>query len=214
MQRAIELALEDANLAPSAIGYGNAHGTATEQGDIAESTATSQVFGPGMPISSLKSYMGHTLGACGALEAWISIAMMRESWFAPTLNLGVVDARCGQLDYICMGANDAAAKLSGDVKFFFAGQPPPKVLEKLGTDKTSQKTNSFGKSNEKACNWVFLSSMLRLEKRAKELGANAVVNIVSNYGNAELASATEFECHVGAIMAGVALKGDFVRIAK
>lgn len=112
-----------------------------------------------------------------------------------------------------MGANDAAAKLNGGVKFFFAGQPTPKVLETLATDKTSQKTSAFGKSNEKACNWVFLSAMMRLEKRAKDLGANAVVNIVSNYKNVENASATDFECHVGTLMAGVALKGDFVRIA-
>ncbi|HEY0061239.1 MAG TPA: beta-ketoacyl-ACP synthase [Telluria sp.] len=100
MQGAMQLALNDAGLAPSAIGYVNAHGTATEQGDIAETTATAQLFGPDMPISSLKSYMGHTLGACGALEAWISIEMMREGWFAPTLNLSEPDARCGQLDYI------------------------------------------------------------------------------------------------------------------
>lgn len=100
MKGAMLLALADADLAPSAIGYVNAHGTATEQGDIAESTATAQVFGAAMPISSLKSYMGHTLGACGALEAWISIQMMREGWFAPTLNLGTIDQRCGALDYI------------------------------------------------------------------------------------------------------------------
>ena len=100
MRGAIELALEDAGLPPSAIGYVNAHGTSTEQGDIAESQATAQVFGAGMPISSLKSYMGHTLGACGALEAWITIQMMREGWFAPTLNLDAVDPRCAPLDYI------------------------------------------------------------------------------------------------------------------
>ena len=112
-----------------------------------------------------------------------------------------------------MAANDGKEKLSDSVQYFFAGQPTPKVIEKLGTDKTSQKTNAFGKSDEKACNWVFLSAMMRLEKRAKELGANAVVNIVSNYNNVESASPTEFECHAGSIMAGVALKGDFVRIA-
>ena len=100
MQGAIELALADAGLEPSAIGYVNAHGTATEQGDIAETLATGQVFGATMPISSLKSYMGHTLGACGALEAWICIEMMREGWFAPTLNLNDVDPRCAPLDYI------------------------------------------------------------------------------------------------------------------
>ncbi len=100
MKGAMLLALADAGLEPSDIGYVNAHGTATEQGDIAETQATAQVFGPGIPISSLKSYMGHTLGACGALEAWITIEMMNEGWFAPTLNLGEVDPRCGQLDFI------------------------------------------------------------------------------------------------------------------
>ncbi len=100
MRRAMALALDDAGLAPEAIGYVNAHGTATQQGDLAETQATAALFGSYMPISSLKSYMGHTLGACGALEAWISIEMMREGWFAPTLNLNEIDPACGELDYI------------------------------------------------------------------------------------------------------------------
>lgn len=100
MRQAIEIALEQADTPASAIGYVNAHGTATDQGDIAESNATEQVFGSHTPISSLKSYMGHTLGACGALEAWMSIQMMNEGWFAPTINLQEVDPRCGNLDYI------------------------------------------------------------------------------------------------------------------
>ena len=100
MKIAMQLALADAGLEAGQIGYVNAHGTGTQQGDIAESQATHQVFGSGVPISSLKSYMGHTLGACGALEAWISIEMMREGWFAPTLNLEQVDPQCAGLDYI------------------------------------------------------------------------------------------------------------------
>lgn len=100
MKIAMQLALADAGLQPSDIGYINAHGTGTQQGDIAESHATAQVFGKHVPISSLKSYMGHTLGACGALEAWISIEMMREGWFAPTINLEQVDQQCAELDYI------------------------------------------------------------------------------------------------------------------
>lgn len=100
MQVAMQLALDDAGLAPDAIGYVNAHGTATQQGDLAETQATHALFGSRMSISSLKSYMGHTLGACGALEAWFSIEMMREGWFAPTLNLIDVDPECGELDYI------------------------------------------------------------------------------------------------------------------
>ena len=100
MRRAMELALEDAGLAPEAIGYVNGHGTATEQGDIAETLATSGLFGPRMPISSQKSYLGHTLGACGALESWFSIEMMNREQYAPTLNLDKVDPQCGELDYL------------------------------------------------------------------------------------------------------------------
>ncbi|HOV95703.1 MAG TPA: beta-ketoacyl-ACP synthase [Thermomonas sp.] len=100
MAIAMRLALDDAGLPPEAIGYVNAHGTATDHGDVAESNATAAVFGARMPFSSLKSYMGHTLGACGALEAWMSIEMLRNDWFAPTLNLTQVDPRCAELDYI------------------------------------------------------------------------------------------------------------------
>jgi uncharacterized protein YbjQ (UPF0145 family) len=111
-----------------------------------------------------------------------------------------------------MQSSDAKEKLDGSVKFFFGDQKTPKVLAKLGSDVTNLKTNAFGKSDEVACNWVFLSAMVALETRAKTLGANAVVNIKSYYKRNEFSSATEFECHAGAIMAGVALKGDFVKI--
>ncbi|MSR10026.1 MAG: beta-ketoacyl-ACP synthase [Gammaproteobacteria bacterium] len=100
MRVVMELALASASLKPQDVGYVNGHGTATEHGDIAETRATSAVFGARMPLSSQKSYLGHTMGACGALEAWFSIEMMNRGWFAPTLNLENVDSRCGELDYI------------------------------------------------------------------------------------------------------------------
>lgn len=100
MEQAIRLALQDADITPEKIGYISAHGTATDRGDIAETTATFNVFGSQTPISSLKSYTGHTLGACGALEAWLSIEMMHAGWFIPTLNLTEIDPDCGKLDYL------------------------------------------------------------------------------------------------------------------
>ncbi|WP_251880804.1 beta-ketoacyl-ACP synthase [Achromobacter sp. Marseille-Q4954] len=103
MRIAMEMALADANLPPQAIGYVNGHGTATEQGDIAETQATHGLFGSRMPISSQKSYLGHTLGACGVLESWFSIEMLNRDWYAPTLNLRNVDPRCGELDYLTEG---------------------------------------------------------------------------------------------------------------
>ncbi len=100
MTAALRMALDDAGLAPAAIGFVNGHGTATETGDIAESHATNAVFGARMPIHSLKSYFGHSLGACGSLEAWLGIEMMREGWFAHTANLDNVDDSCAELDYL------------------------------------------------------------------------------------------------------------------
>jgi 3-oxoacyl-[acyl-carrier-protein] synthase II len=121
MARAMTLALEDAGLPHSAIPYVNAHGTATDHGDIAESIATHSVFGEGVAISSLKSYMGHTLGACGALEAWMSIQMMRSGWFAPTLNLQEVDPRCAALDYIVGEGRPLQTELVMSNNFAFGG---------------------------------------------------------------------------------------------
>jgi len=100
MQKAMEAALKDANLEASSIGYVSAHGTSTDRGDVAETTATFNVFGKNIAISSMKSFTGHTLGACGALEAWASINMMNEGWFHATANLSDIDPECGDLDYI------------------------------------------------------------------------------------------------------------------
>lgn len=100
MRRALELALGDAGLSPADVGFVCAHATATELGDIAESHATRDVFGAEVPVFSLKGHLGHTLGACGALEAWFTIGMLREGWVAPTLHLDTVDSRCAELDYV------------------------------------------------------------------------------------------------------------------
>ncbi len=97
---AMDLALKDAGVSAEEIGYINAHGTATDRGDIAESRATEKLFGGKTPISSLKGNLGHTLGACGAIEAWACVKMMNDGWFAPTLNLENPDPECGELDYI------------------------------------------------------------------------------------------------------------------
>lgn len=121
MARAIQLALDDAGIAPQDVGYVNAHGTATPHGDVAESHATAQVLGRRTPISSLKSYMGHTMGACGSLEAWISIRMMHENWFAPTLNLAQVDPRCAELDYIMGAGRDLRTDVIMSNNFAFGG---------------------------------------------------------------------------------------------
>ncbi len=101
MAAALRLALQDAVLSPEAIGYVNAHGTATDRGDVAEGTAMATVFGASRPaVSTIKNYTGHTLGACGAIEAIMTIEMMRHGLFAPNLNLVTPDPACGEHDFI------------------------------------------------------------------------------------------------------------------
>ena len=100
MQIVMENSIKSAGISADDIGYVNAHGTGTKNGDIAESIATQNAFKRQVPISTIKSYTGHTLGACGAIEAILSIEMMRNKWFAPTLNLNNIDPECGKLDYI------------------------------------------------------------------------------------------------------------------
>lgn len=121
MKGAIQLSLTDAKLEPGHIGYISAHGTATELGDIAESEATYELFGNKVPISALKSYMGHTLGACGALESWLTIEMMNHGWFAPTINLINPDERCAPLDYIQGSGRDIHADYVMNNNFAFGG---------------------------------------------------------------------------------------------
>jgi 3-oxoacyl-[acyl-carrier-protein] synthase II len=121
MAVAMQLSLQRASLEPEQVGYVNAHGTATDRGDVAESNATAKVFKRQVPISSLKSYLGHTLGACGTIEAWASIHMMRENWFAPTVNLTDIDSECGDLDYITGQAREIETDYVMTNNFAFGG---------------------------------------------------------------------------------------------
>jgi 3-oxoacyl-[acyl-carrier-protein] synthase II len=121
MAESMRLALEDAGIDKGQVGYVNAHGTATELGDIAESRATETIMGKGKPVSSLKSFMGHTLGACGSLEAWMTLKMAAEGWFAATANLDQLDERCGDLDYIMKSPRELRCEYVMSNNFAFGG---------------------------------------------------------------------------------------------
>jgi 3-oxoacyl-[acyl-carrier-protein] synthase II len=121
MQVALREALADAGLPAQEIGFVSGHGTATEWGDIAETAATQAVLGSAAPIHSLKSYFGHSLGACGAMEAWLGIEMMRAQWFPPTANLDHLDERCAELDYLMGSARDLDIAYLMSNNFAFGG---------------------------------------------------------------------------------------------
>jgi len=121
MAKAMQLALEDANIEPQDVDYINGHGTATDKGDVAESHATYSIFGGKTPYSCLKGYIGHTLAAAGSLEAWISIHMLDEQWFAPNLNLNTIDERCAPLNYIRGECLEMPARILMSNNFAFGG---------------------------------------------------------------------------------------------
>lgn len=121
MERVMRLALEDAGIAAADVGYVNAHGTATELGDRAESEAMRAVYGERVPVSTLKGHLAHTLGACGALEAWMALAMAREGWVAPTRSLERVDPRCAGLDYVMGEPRALAPEIVVSNNFAFGG---------------------------------------------------------------------------------------------
>ena len=127
---ALQLALDDAGVPAEKIAYINAHGTATSHGDISESKAVYKVFNRAVPVSTTKSYIGHTLGACGAIEAWLTINMMNEGWFHPNLNLENVDPECAPLDYIKDDCRKIEAEYVMSNNFAFGGVNTSLIFKK------------------------------------------------------------------------------------
>jgi len=130
MHRVMALALKQSDLAVSDIGYISGHGTATGQGDVAETQATARLFGK-VPISAFKSFTGHTLGACGALEAMVAIKMMHLGWFHGTANLNNVDPECGDLDYLTGQGREIETDCVMSNNFAFGGINTSLIFKKI-----------------------------------------------------------------------------------
>jgi nodulation protein E len=131
---AMRIALADARVGTSDIGYVNAHGTATTINDRNETNAIKKVFGPHatkLAISSTKSMHGHPLGAGGAIEAVASIKAVQENWVPPTLGLDEADPEC-DLDYVPNAGREQRVGYAMSNSFAFGGLnavlvfgPPP-----------------------------------------------------------------------------------------
>lgn len=102
--------------------------------------------------------------------------------------------------------------LDESISFHLAGSSPLEVSEHFGEFRSNKKTNAFGKSDAKACQWVLLSVLKSFQDRAKSLNGNAVINLKSNYKNNEFVDAEKFQCGAGALMAGVAMIGEVVKL--
>jgi 3-oxoacyl-(acyl-carrier-protein) synthase len=119
----MRMALDDACLSADAIGYVNAHGTGTPHNDAAETLAIKSVLGaraPSVPVSSIKSMVGHTLGAAGAIEAAASVLSLARGFVPPTVHLRTPDPAFG-LDYVPGAARDVALEALLSNSFAFGG---------------------------------------------------------------------------------------------
>jgi 3-oxoacyl-[acyl-carrier-protein] synthase II len=131
MEQALLTAIKSSGIDSSQIGYVNGHGTATKAGDIAETTATRAAFGRAVPISSLKSYIGHTLGACGAIEAAMTVKSLSCGWYPPTLNLNTPDPACAELDYILGEGRIIDTEYAMTNNFAFGGVNTSLIFKKI-----------------------------------------------------------------------------------
>ncbi len=131
MAKVMQLALDDAGLSPDEIGYISAHGTATDIGDVTESLATKDIFGTKTPFSGVKGYIGHTLGACGAIEVWLTMHMLNEGWFAANKNLDNLDDRCADLNYIVGDGLELDTEYFMSNNFAFGGVNTSIIVKKF-----------------------------------------------------------------------------------
>ncbi len=134
---------------------------------------------------------------------------------AAAFTAGPAQARDDHLKFSIDGAlntPDAKDKVDSNIKLFWGDQKFPKPEKELGTYTTNKKTNGFNKSDQNACEWVFLSAVIALQDRAKAEGGNAVVNIHSYIKKDEVSSTTDFQCEVGTFTAGSTLRGTVVKL--
>lgn len=116
----LQLALEDADIGPEEVDFISAHATATKMGDVIEAQAIDAVYGSKPLVTGLKSYMGHTMGACGVIELILTLYMMQEDFIAPTLNLDWVDERCSMLNHT-NGLTNTQTSIANVQNFAFGG---------------------------------------------------------------------------------------------
>ncbi len=137
--RAMRLALADAELAPETVDYINAHGTSTPLGDLAETRAMKQVFGPHadhLQISSTKSQLGHTLGASGGVELIISALAIHTNVLPPTINLDNPGEGC-DLDYVPLTAREVRVNAVMSNSFGFGGHNASLLIGRYQTSRNA-----------------------------------------------------------------------------
>ena len=111
-----------------------------------------------------------------------------------------------------LALGEGKGKVDPAIKLFFGKEKHPDAAQTFSTVKSSRKTNAVGKSDQEACNWAFLSTVIALQESARQAGGNAIVAIKSIYSHVPTENETDFVCGAGGIMAGVELEGTIVKL--
>jgi len=130
--RAMQIAMADAGVRPEQIGYISAHGTGTAVNDRVETAAVKQAFGDAayqVPMSSIKSMLGHTMGAASAIEAAACTLAVRDDRLPPTIHYETADAEC-DLDYVPNHARQASVELAMNNAYAFGGNNASVIFRK------------------------------------------------------------------------------------
>ena len=126
----IKLGLENARIGPDEVDFVCAHATATKMGDVAEAMAIYKAYGDSPYVTGLKSYMGHTMGSCGVIEAIITLYMMEHGIIAPTLNLDEVDERCSMIRHT-KKLRESDIRIAAIQNFAFGGVNTSLLIKKF-----------------------------------------------------------------------------------
>jgi 3-oxoacyl-[acyl-carrier-protein] synthase II len=116
----IRLGLKDAKIDVGDVDLVSAHATGTKMGDVIEAQAIYEVYGNRPSIVGLKSYMGHTMGSCGAIETIIALYLMEKGLIVPTLNLDEVDERCAMINHV-REVGECPIRIASVQNFAFGG---------------------------------------------------------------------------------------------
>jgi 3-oxoacyl-[acyl-carrier-protein] synthase II len=130
IRQTLKLGLKDAAISADSVDFVSAHATATKMGDAIEAQATGKVYGDSPVVTGLKSYMGHTMGSCGAIETIIAIYLMEEGFIAPTLNLDKIDERCAMIRH-AQNLIETDIRTAAIQNFAFGGVNTCLIIKKL-----------------------------------------------------------------------------------
>jgi 3-oxoacyl-[acyl-carrier-protein] synthase II len=126
----IRIGLKDAKINADEMDFISAHATGTKMGDVIEAQAIYDVYGSLPAVVGLKSYMGHTMGSCGAIETIIAIYLMEEGFIAPTLNLDEIDERCAMINHVAK-LREHPIRIATIQNFAFGGVNTSLIIKKM-----------------------------------------------------------------------------------